>query len=105
MRAARVDPGPWIGPVKKLCAAREERAIKHPECLAPGTGIEGERATSTARWNRWGSVCDIGPLLLFFSLSPQVLFSNSWSSHGGESYWEGHRTAVAGGLRRSRIFF
>jgi hypothetical protein len=40
MRAARVYPGSWIGPVKKLCAAKEERTMKHPECLASGTGHE-----------------------------------------------------------------
>ncbi len=34
--AARVYPGPWIGSVKKLSVVREERAMKHPECLAPG---------------------------------------------------------------------
>ena len=38
MRAARINPWPWIGPVRKLCAAKKQRAMKHPECLAPGTG-------------------------------------------------------------------
>ncbi len=38
MCVASIYPGPWIGPVKKLCAARKKRAMKDPECLAPGTG-------------------------------------------------------------------
>jgi len=38
MRAASIYQGPWIGPVRKLCAAKKQRVMKHPECLPPGTG-------------------------------------------------------------------
>ncbi len=39
MRAGKLYPGPCIGPVRKVCAAKKLRATKHPGCLAPGIGV------------------------------------------------------------------
>jgi hypothetical protein len=48
MRRASIHPGPWIGPVMKLCAAKKQRTMKHLECLTPGSPLVVTSALTSA---------------------------------------------------------